>query len=402
MSNEVATQTQQAPPVLQAKDSAEYVPFGSEDRIRLTTSVIRNLIAIPTREGELPDDRDCMRFLMLCRSRRLDPFTGDAFLIGFKKRDAEKAEWSLITSQSAFMKRAEIHPEFDGIESGVIVQTEDEEIIERQGDFTFKGDQLLGGWAVVHFRSRKFPMRKKVKLTTYQKPFGVWATDPAGMICKVAEVHALRDAFPTMLGGMLLREEHLDIASEVVSSQPVKRPDFAKGLPAPDLSTGRVNSVSKPETQRQTTPAKPAPTAQGVQTVPAASNATTAPTQEQPQATAKPTGRANRPTMVEEPPDDPGDAELADAGLAPVATQGQFVPDPKDSDVVQSVLLLGHNANITEAQIMKFLVVNKISRGEENLRHFSDNKRESKLLALATAWQKDPAGFSQKILEANT
>lgn len=162
MSNLPVQQTQLPAATLQAKNEIEFTPFGSDDKIKLSLAVIRNYIAVPTREKDLPDDRNCMKFMMLCRSRRLNPFEGDAFMIGFRKGgDAGQIEWSLITSQSAFMKRAELHPEFDGFESGVIVKDNEDRFVEREGDFLWEGDTLLGGWAVVHFKTRKFPVRKK-------------------------------------------------------------------------------------------------------------------------------------------------------------------------------------------------------------------------------------------------
>jgi hypothetical protein len=112
----------------------------------------------------------------------------------------------LITAHQAFLKRAELHPEYDGMESGVVVERGGE-IVDIQGDFTSAGDKLLGGWARVFFHTRSHPMYKRIRLERFKKPFGIWLDDPAGMICKCAEADALRSSFPTMLGGLYLREE---------------------------------------------------------------------------------------------------------------------------------------------------------------------------------------------------
>jgi hypothetical protein len=45
----------------------EYIPVGSESSIKLSVHIIRNYVATPTKQGDLPDDRECIRFLMLCR-----------------------------------------------------------------------------------------------------------------------------------------------------------------------------------------------------------------------------------------------------------------------------------------------------------------------------------------------
>lgn len=256
---------------LQAKSEITYKPFGSEDDVKLSLSIIKNYIATQTRDGDLPDDRNCMKFMMLCRSRRLNPWEGDAFLIGFKKRDTGVVEWSLVTSVIAFQKRSEIHPDYDGIESGVIVRLgADEierkggaeilhkkgEIFEREGDFTLTTDELLGGWSAVHFKNRKIPCKRKSRLDTYKKGFGVWLNDPAGMICKVAECQALRDSFPTVLGGMYLREEIHDVES-TVTTLPERRPEFGRGLPAPEMPAEKGNGPAPAATAPARGPGRP-------------------------------------------------------------------------------------------------------------------------------------------------
>ena len=164
------------------RTEVEFVPFGSEDKIKLSVAIVKSFVANPTKSGVMPSDRDAMKFLMLCRSRRLNPFEGDAFLLGYDTK--EGPQFSLITAHQAFLKRAECHPEYDGMESGVIVRMEDGQILDREGDFYLEGETVVGGWSTVYFKSRKFPMKKRLRLRTFQKPYGVWQTDPGGMICK--------------------------------------------------------------------------------------------------------------------------------------------------------------------------------------------------------------------------
>ena len=191
----------------------DFVPYGSADPIKLSVSIIKNLVAVPTRTGKTCSDRDAMKFLMLCRAKRLNPFEGDCFLIGYDSRDGV-ANFSLITAHQAFLKRAEVHPDFDGMESGVMVKKKDDEgnvdgnEIELEGDyFDDATHQLVGGWARVHFKKRKIPTKRRLKLQRFAKDFGVWKDDPAGMIVKCAEADALRSSFPTMMGGMYMQDE---------------------------------------------------------------------------------------------------------------------------------------------------------------------------------------------------
>jgi phage recombination protein Bet len=206
------TQQQQSPPVKQQLPApsrsdaiAEYTPVGGSEPIKLSVAIIRDLIAVPTRSGKQCDDKQALKFLMLCRSRGLNPFEGDAYLLGYDTQDGP--QFSLITAHQAFLKRAELHPEYDGMDSGVIVQTQDGQVLDREGDFTFEGEIILGGWAVVYCKNRSHPMKRRLKLSTFSTGKSRWGKDPAGMIVKCAEADALRSTFPTKMGGMYVEEE---------------------------------------------------------------------------------------------------------------------------------------------------------------------------------------------------
>lgn len=231
--------TQQLQP-RQASDAeariAEYVPFGAKESIKLSVAIVKSFICTPTKSGKICDDREAMRFIMLCKARGLNPFEGDAYLIGYDGQDG--ATFSLITAHQAFLKRAEVNEEYDGMESGVIVQSGNE-ILDREGDFMFEDEKLLGAWAVVFFKTRTHPMKKRINLKTFVKPYGVWKTNAAGMIVKCAESDALRSSFPTLLGSLYLEEE-MQTPSMVIDETPK--------LPAP----GRHKTARKPESNGTT------------------------------------------------------------------------------------------------------------------------------------------------------
>lgn len=192
-------------PAVQEKEMI-YKPFMGESTIKLSVGIVRKMLCTKTRAGHLPDDVQCIRFMMLCEARKLNPFEGDAYLLGYDSNDGP--QFSLITAYQAFLKRAEVHPEYDGMESGVIVADNIlGEVQDRVGAFTVDGDKLLGGWAKVYFKTRKHPSEVRVQLATYDTNRSRWAKDKPGMICKVASSQALRMAFPTSLGGLYIADE---------------------------------------------------------------------------------------------------------------------------------------------------------------------------------------------------
>lgn len=258
-----------------SKSKVEFTPFGATDKITLSVKIIKDYIAVPYKQGDRmvePEDRECMKFLMLCRSRALNPFEGDAFMIPFWDKHQGKPVWSLITSHQAFLKRGEVHPEYDGKRSGVIINaqrckpcdgdgriTEGEKVVvcphcagrgwydELEGDFVpdeIDGNpvELKGGWCRIYFKGRKNPEYQRLRLSTYSKGFGNWSFDGAGMICKCAEAAAMRGAFPTTLGGMYMREE-------MMNEEPggaLKGPDFSR---ATKPSPGKQALFSPPEAE---------------------------------------------------------------------------------------------------------------------------------------------------------
>lgn len=194
----------------------EYVPLGCQDKIRLTLNIIKNLVAIPTRSGKTCSDKEATKAMMEMQAQRLNPFKKDCYLVGYDTEDGV-ATFSLITAHQVFLERGELHPDFDGMESGVVLLHEDSGKLEdREGDFHLPEEKVVGGWARVHSKKRKFPVYRRLSLTAMlaqvtaggrrrASPF--WNNNPAGQIVKCAEADALRSAFPTVIGGLVSRDE---------------------------------------------------------------------------------------------------------------------------------------------------------------------------------------------------
>ena len=141
-------------------------------------------------------DQETMMFLKLCQARNLNPFLKEAYLI---KYDSGKPA-QMVVGKDKFTKTAEEHPQFDGYRAGIIVSVGDE-IVEREGTFYKKGEELVGGWAEVHRKDRKMPFKQTIPLSEYNLKRANWLSMPGTMIRKVALVQALRECFATDLAG---------------------------------------------------------------------------------------------------------------------------------------------------------------------------------------------------------
>lgn len=173
---------------------AQYKSAGVD--ITLTPEVVRDIIC----RGAQVEDDQVVKFMHLCRVNQLNPFTGEVYLVAYEG----KAQMTI--SKEAYYKRAEAHPEYDGIESGIIVLRSGE-VVELEGAFALPTDQVLGAWAKAYRKDRGRPTTAKVSLKEYNKGKSMWVSKPATMIVKVAKVQALREAFPTLVQGIYTEEE---------------------------------------------------------------------------------------------------------------------------------------------------------------------------------------------------
>lgn len=146
-------------------------------------------------------------FSELCKARGLNPFLKEAYCIKYGNQPAQ-----IVVGKDAIIKRAVLNPEFDGIESGVIV-IKDDNITERKGCFVAPNEKLVGGWAKVYRKNWTHPTYCSVGLeeVASRKKDGslnsMWASKPATMVEKVAKVRALRETFIENLGGLYDADE---------------------------------------------------------------------------------------------------------------------------------------------------------------------------------------------------
>lgn len=186
---------------LRALDTKEMVYTVGEEEVRLTGETVKKYLV---RGNDDITDQDLVLFMNLCKYQKLNPFIGEAYLIKYGK------EAQIITSKEAFMKRAESHPEYQGLQAGIVIQR-DKEIIEVEGAFHLPTDKIIGGWAKVYRKDKVNPFYQSVSFAEYDKKQALWKDKPSTMIRKVAIVQALREAFPTNLGAMYTEAEMSEI-----------------------------------------------------------------------------------------------------------------------------------------------------------------------------------------------
>lgn len=218
--------------------SVEFDVDGSH--IRLTPSIVQNYIVGSDSQITMQEFKF---FTELCKVRKLNPFTKEAYLIKFGTQPAQ-----IVVGKDAILKRAILNKNFNGRQQGVIILTDKNEVIERNGTFKLPTEKLVGGWAKVYRKDWDFPVYITVAFdeVSQRKSNGElnsnWVSKGATMVEKVALVRALREAFVEDLGGMIdedeawLKEEPRATKTPITPQKDVLDAEFEQGQEV-DLNT---------------------------------------------------------------------------------------------------------------------------------------------------------------------
>ncbi len=189
-----------------AQESVIVFRAGDEE-IKLTKAMVKNYLV--NGDATRVTDQELTMFMMMCKANHLNPWIREAYCIKYGDNPA-----TMVVGKEAFIKRAEASPEYDGMTSGIIVYDPEAGSLEyRQGILRVGNEQIIGGWAEVFRKDRQHSTRIEVSMEEYAgrkkdgSLNGQWSAKPGTMIRKVAQVQALREAFPTAVGGMYTAEE---------------------------------------------------------------------------------------------------------------------------------------------------------------------------------------------------
>ena len=176
------------------------------EQIKLTPSIVQQYIVGTNATITMPEFK---MFTELCKARKLNPFLKEAYCIKFKSDTPAQ----IVVGKDAVLKRAILNPNYDGMESGIIVLNENKEVVERKGTFRLATEELVGGWAKVYRKNWTYPTYCSVSFDEVAQKKGTgelnsnWSGKGATMVEKVAKVRALRETFIEDLSGMYEAEE---------------------------------------------------------------------------------------------------------------------------------------------------------------------------------------------------
>ena len=130
-------------------------------------------------------DAEFQLFGEIVRSTGLNPITKEVWAIKAGGR------LQLMTGINGFLRIANSHPQFDGMEV----------------DYEWQDGKLLAATAKVYRKDRRFPSVATAYMAEYKKSTPIWQQMPSVMLAKCAKSLALREAFIQELGGLYTAEE---------------------------------------------------------------------------------------------------------------------------------------------------------------------------------------------------
>lgn len=195
------------------------VEYDTENsHVKLTPTIVKQYI-VGNNNITMPEFKF---FTELCKARKLNPFLREAYCVKYGNNSAQ-----LIVSKDVFLKRAIKHPQYDGMESGIIVQNiKTKEITERKGLFWLESiETVVGGWAKVYRKDWTHPTYVSVSFNEVSQKKGDgslnsnWSSKQATMVEKVAKVRALRETFIDEFSQMYANGEIVEEDTPIVDNQ---------------------------------------------------------------------------------------------------------------------------------------------------------------------------------------
>ncbi|MDI6854021.1 MAG: recombinase RecT [Deltaproteobacteria bacterium] len=199
MSSNLPQQPQHKMVVYKAKDGQE---------VQLSIDIVRNYLV--TGRKELVTVQEFVYFMGICKSRGLNPFARDCYLIKYTESDPA----AIVTSIDFYRSRARAQADCTGWEKGVVCRNEKTGELRYSKGLVLPDEKLVGGWFRATPKGWDVPFELEVNLEGYIKrtrdgkitQFWTEAKQPT-MIAKVAESQGLRTLWPDEFRGTITAEE---------------------------------------------------------------------------------------------------------------------------------------------------------------------------------------------------
>lgn len=184
MENQKEVPKETAMLVINAEKISDLTGFKADE-----IAVIHNTIAKGTTLTELS------YFLSVCKTVHLNPFMKEIWCY----KDG-KGNVLVFAGRDGFLRKAQDDKLWNGMLSFEVCENDEFEMSVHEAKVLHKPNfknrgAIIGAYAIIKPKGCELPTIEWAEMKTYDKGYSVWKSDPASMIKKVAETHALKKAF---------------------------------------------------------------------------------------------------------------------------------------------------------------------------------------------------------------
>lgn len=176
--------------------------------IKLSPSIIKKYLV--SGNPDYVTNQELYLYMGICKSRGLNPFIRDCYLIKYSQGDNA----AIVVSIDYYRKRARAQRDCRGWKVGIILINKKGEIERREGCLLLQGEELAGAWFEAKPEGWDVPMRKEINLAPYikrtrdGKVTAFWKEEKQPeQIAKVVESQGLRATWPDEFQGLYVDAE---------------------------------------------------------------------------------------------------------------------------------------------------------------------------------------------------
>jgi len=200
--------------------------------IKLSPAIIRRYLV--SGRSEFVTDQELYLYMGICKSRGLNPFIKDCYLVKYSQNDNA----AIIVSIDYYRKRARAQEDCRGWSHGITLIDKKGNIERREGCLLLEGEILVGAWFRATPDGWVVPMIKEINLAPYVKktkegrPTAFWSPEKQPeQIAKVVEAQGLRAAWPDEFQGLYVDSERQSEEAQAELSATVATADNSESAP---------------------------------------------------------------------------------------------------------------------------------------------------------------------------
>jgi len=200
-------------------------------------------------------NEEFQEFIYLANQYNLDPLKKEIYFIKY----ATGKKPSIFTSRDGYLKIAQSHPNFDGMEGDAVyvgdklTKRNDGSFLLEYGDahMEFDKTQLRGAYCNVFRKDISKSVSIFVSFKDYNKGRDIWLSYPNAMILKVAESMALKRAFAISGIGtseeLGHEEEEVNLSKELLKEPILSEPETTEYLLPHEIAEIEAELVGFPK-----------------------------------------------------------------------------------------------------------------------------------------------------------